>query len=128
EIAMPRQRLVDRVVADLEHHVVQAGSVVGIADVHAGPLADGIEPFEDLDRIGAVVALSGVVFGWFSHDHHIGIHPRQPKRGRAFSTALERRRSNEKRPPIEAAASAYGLVMPQKVHIIGSGYRPALLM
>ena len=44
------QRLVDRVVDDLEHHVVQAGAVVGVADVHARPHAHGLEPFENLDR------------------------------------------------------------------------------
>ena len=36
-------RLVDRVVDDLEGHVVQAGAVIGVADVHARPLAHGVE-------------------------------------------------------------------------------------
>ena len=47
-------RLVDRVVEDLPHQVVQAGRA-DPADVHAGPLADRIESFEDRDvfrRIG----------------------------------------------------------------------------
>ena len=35
-VAMTGQRLVDGVVDDLEDHVVQAGSVIGVADVHAG--------------------------------------------------------------------------------------------
>ena len=42
-IAMPGERLVDRIVADLEHHVVEARTVVGVADVHAGPLAHRID-------------------------------------------------------------------------------------
>jgi hypothetical protein len=35
--------------------VVQAGAVVGVADIHAGTLADSIQSFENLDRIRAVV-------------------------------------------------------------------------
>ncbi len=49
------QRLVDGVVDDLVHHVVQAGDVIGIADVHARPLPHGVEAFEDLDVLGRVV-------------------------------------------------------------------------
>ncbi len=41
--AVTRERLVDRVVEDLEHHVVQTGPVIGIADVHSGPFANRIE-------------------------------------------------------------------------------------
>ena len=44
------QGLVDRVVDDLEHHVMQARAVVGVADVHARAHAHGLEPFENLDR------------------------------------------------------------------------------
>ena len=44
-VAVPRQGLVDRVIHDLENHVVEAGPVVGVADVHAGPFADGLEAF-----------------------------------------------------------------------------------
>src|SRR3546814_2873841 len=35
QVAMPRQRLVDRIVRNLEHHVMQARPVVGVADIHA---------------------------------------------------------------------------------------------
>jgi hypothetical protein len=48
-VAVARQRLVDGVVHHLEHHVVQARAVGRVADVHAGALAHGIEPLEDLD-------------------------------------------------------------------------------
>ena len=48
------QGLVDGVVDDLVDHMVQAGAVVGVADIHARPLAHGIEPFQDLDRIRAI--------------------------------------------------------------------------
>ena len=55
-IAIAGQRLVDRIVDDLEHHVVQAGAVVGIADVHARALAHRVEALEDLDAAGVVLS------------------------------------------------------------------------
>ncbi len=51
-------RLVHRVVDDLEAHMVQAGAVIGVADIHARALADGIQPFQDADRGGVI----GIVF------------------------------------------------------------------
>src|SRR5262249_46328887 len=59
--AVAGERLVDRVVDDLVDHVVQARAVVGVADVHAGPFAHGVEPAQDLDRVGGV-GLSPVGF------------------------------------------------------------------
>jgi hypothetical protein len=43
------QRLVDGVVDDLVDHVVQARAVVGVADIHARALADGVEALQHLD-------------------------------------------------------------------------------
>ncbi len=54
-VAVTGERLVDRVVDDLPDQVVQA-ALAGGADVHARPLADGLESFEDLDRGGVVLA------------------------------------------------------------------------
>ena len=54
-IAVSGQRLVDGVVDDFVHHVVQARAVVRIADIHAGPLAHGFEALEDLDFVGVVI-------------------------------------------------------------------------
>ena len=51
---VPRKRLVDRVVDDFIDHVMQAGTVIGVADIHARPLAHGVEPFQDPDRFSAV--------------------------------------------------------------------------
>ena len=65
------QRLVDGVVDDLVDHVVQAGAVVGVADVHARPLAHGIEALEDLDRFRAVVGFGADISGRFSHRRHL---------------------------------------------------------
>jgi hypothetical protein len=48
------QRFVDRVIDDLVDHVVQAAAIVGVADVHARPLAHGIEAFQNPDRFSAV--------------------------------------------------------------------------
>ncbi len=52
---MTGQRLVDRVVRNLEHHVVQARTVVGIANIHARPLAHRIEALENLDAVSAIL-------------------------------------------------------------------------
>ena len=48
-VAIPRQGLVDGVIHHLEHHVVQAGAVIGVADIHARTLTDGIQAFQNLD-------------------------------------------------------------------------------
>ena len=48
-VAVAGQGLVNRVVHGLEHHVVQAGAVVRVPDIHAGALAHGVQPLEDLD-------------------------------------------------------------------------------
>ena len=53
-VAIPGERLVDRVIDHLEHHVVQAGAIVGIADVHARPFAHRIQALENLDRIRVI--------------------------------------------------------------------------
>ncbi|RPK47495.1 hypothetical protein EES39_11520 [Streptomyces sp. ADI92-24] len=52
-VGVAGQRLVDRVVDDLLHQVVQA-SLTGRADVHAGPLADRVQALQDGDRAGVV--------------------------------------------------------------------------
>ena len=73
-VGVAGERLVDGVVDDLVDHVVEAGAVVGVADVHARPLAHGIEAFEDLDRFRAVVGngLSGrFLAGRFGHQRGV---------------------------------------------------------
>ena len=53
-VGMTGQRLVDAVVHHLVDHVVQTRPVVGVADIHAGPLANGLQSLENLDGFGAV--------------------------------------------------------------------------
>ena len=53
-IAESRQRLVDRVVDHLVDEMMQAGRT-GRADVHRRPLADRLQPLEDLDLVGGIV-------------------------------------------------------------------------
>jgi hypothetical protein len=48
-------RLVDGVVNDLPHAVVETGRT-GAADVHAGALPNGVEPFQHLHAVGPVRA------------------------------------------------------------------------
>ncbi len=55
------QRLVDRVVDDFVDHVMQAGAVVGVADIHAGPLANGIEALQHPDRFSAIFDGDGML-------------------------------------------------------------------
>ena len=61
-VAVAGQRLVDGVVDDLLDEVVQA-ALAGRADVHAGALADRLEPLEHLDRAGVVGAGLDAVAG-----------------------------------------------------------------
>jgi len=49
------QRLVDGVVDHFIDHVMQARTVVGVADVHARPLAHGVQALEHLDRVRAII-------------------------------------------------------------------------
>ena len=49
----PGERFVDRVVDDFVDEMMQPGGP-GRPDVHRRPLAHGLEPFEDLDALGAV--------------------------------------------------------------------------
>ena len=55
--AIAGEVLVDRVVQDLENAVVEA-AFVGVADIHPGALADGLEAFEFVD-LGGTVGLAG---------------------------------------------------------------------
>src|SRR3990170_2461807 len=72
-IAVTCQRLVYGVVHGLEHHVVQAGTIVRIADVHPGALSDGIEPLQNLDAVGVVCGFSF----WNTHGWQwLFYHPR----------------------------------------------------
>ena len=53
-VGEPGLGFVDRVVDDLEGHVMQARAVIGVPDIHAGPLAHGIETAEHGDRRGVI--------------------------------------------------------------------------
>ena len=74
-VAVAGQGLVDGVVHDLVHQVVQP-ALAGGADVHAGPLADGLQPLEDGDVAGTVA--SGPVGGVRGHSSvlsHVFVAP-----------------------------------------------------
>lgn len=55
-ITVARHRFVDGVVDQLPDQLVQP-TFAGGADVHPGPLTDGVQTFENRDRLGAVLAL-----------------------------------------------------------------------
>jgi hypothetical protein len=66
-VTVTGQRLVDGVVDHLEHHVVQAGAVGGIADVHPRTFADRLEAFKLLDAgfvVSRCVRGHELVLGW----------------------------------------------------------------
>jgi hypothetical protein len=48
-LGIASESLIDGIIHDFIHHMVQAGPVIGIADIHAGPLAHGVEALENLD-------------------------------------------------------------------------------
>ena len=52
--AVAGKGFVDGVIDDLEHHVVEARSVVRVTDVHAGAGANGLESLEDTNVSGIV--------------------------------------------------------------------------
>ena len=55
-VTVTSQRLVNGVIDHLEHHVVEAGTVVGIADIHPWTLPYRIEAFKNLNT-GRIVTL-----------------------------------------------------------------------
>ena len=54
-VGMAGERFVDGIVDHLIDHVMQARAVIGVADIHARPLAHGIEALQHLDAVGAVI-------------------------------------------------------------------------
>ena len=62
-VAPALQRFVDGIVQDFEHHVVQAGAIGRVADVHTGTLAHRVQAFEDLDAGRVVIAAIGLPGG-----------------------------------------------------------------
>jgi len=55
------KRFINGVVDDLVHHVMQAAAVIGVADIHARPLAHGVEAFQNPDRFRAVFDGNGML-------------------------------------------------------------------
>jgi hypothetical protein len=100
-LGMAREVLVDRVVDDLPHEVVQPAAV-GRSDVHRRTLPDALEPLEDADVLRAVLGhdAPGVRrSGWKRTVGEVAGHARQPPpvlgrvRMRSASVRSRRRRS-----------------------------------
>jgi hypothetical protein len=65
--------------------MVETRSVIGVANVHAGAFAHRVEPFQDLDRLGAI-------FGslrFACHAKHIAMGSQEPKQNTRAGTLLE---------------------------------------
>ena len=80
---------------NLEHHVVEAGPVVGVADIHAGALAHRVEALEDLDAVGAIFILVGIG----CHGSQIGWNVAKVSRIRAHAYAYAAREQAGSHPP-----------------------------
>ena len=77
-VAMARQRFVNRVVDHLVHQVVQPPGTGG-ADVHPRALANGLQPFENLDLLGTVGGLN--LAGQLVFGTHAGRNPQRISTG-----------------------------------------------
>ena len=53
--AVPGEGLIDRVIDNFLHHMVQSRTVVRIADVHAGALANRLQALQYLNRASVVL-------------------------------------------------------------------------
>ena len=71
-------------------HVMKPRAIVGIADVHPRAFAHRIEPFEDLDLIGAIFVGVGQIFWGVRHTEYIGPKRRKPKLRTCFSRGFLR--------------------------------------
>lgn len=60
QVGVTTERFVDGVVDNFVDHVMQAGAVIRVADIHAGPLAHGIEALQDLDGVSAIFRIGGI--------------------------------------------------------------------
>src|SRR3546814_6606593 len=82
---MTGQSLVNRVVGYFENHVVQTRSVIGVADIHAGPFAHCIQALEDLDAVCAIC----ILLRFFSHAKPIGKTAQKPKRSEEHTSEIQ---------------------------------------
>src|SRR5258708_5289559 len=65
-VGMAGEGLVHGIVYDFINHVVQARAVIGVADIHAGALAHGIQALEHLDAVGVI----DIHIGFRHSTHH----------------------------------------------------------
>ena len=85
-IAIAGQRFVDRIVDDFIDHVMKAGPVIRIADIHAGALAHGIEALEDLDRFRTIFFRCSV--GGIGHLAFLALFEARRTSGQTISAAV----------------------------------------
>ena len=94
KVTMSGQRLVNGIVGNFEHHVVQAATVIRVANIHAGALTNRVEALQNLDAVCTIFILIGVGCAvrrgvklrgfrcFFSHPRTVGPKPKKPKEKR----------------------------------------------
>jgi len=68
-IAIAGQRFVNRIVQHFVNHVMEAGAVIGIADIHTRAFANRVQPAQNFDRIGVIFLFFLIDFG-LCHVYH----------------------------------------------------------
>jgi hypothetical protein len=65
-LAVASECFVYGVIDHFENHVVKASAVIGVTDIHAGPLADRFQPFQNLNAAFVVDWLTAHKYslGW----------------------------------------------------------------
>ena len=66
-ITMPGKRLINRIIDNLIDHVMQPGTIIRVADIHAGALANSVQTAQHLNRICAII---GFIFSHITFTHH----------------------------------------------------------
>ncbi len=68
-VAVTGERFVDGVIQNFINHMMQAGAVIGVADVHSRTFANRVQPAQNLNRIGIIFLFFPIDFG-LCHIYH----------------------------------------------------------
>jgi hypothetical protein len=66
-ITMPGKRLINRIIDNLINHMMQPGTIIRVADIHAGALANSVQTAQHFNRICSII---GFIFSHITFTHH----------------------------------------------------------